>query len=171
MITEITRSTFYDVVPALADILHASVLAGASIGFIEPFDHIDATMFWKGIGAKLAPERRILWVATQGGRIVGTVQLDIDMMPNQPHRAEVAKLMVHPDARGQGHAVALMKTLEQRALDLGKSQITLDTRTGDKAEPLYHKLGYKTAGVVPNFCLDPQTHAMDSTTYMYKILT
>jgi len=171
MITEITRSTFYDVVPALAEILHASVLAGASIGFIEPFEKIDATMFWKGIGAKIAPERRILWVATQDGRVVGTVQLDIDMMPNQPHRAEVAKLMVHPDARGQGHAIALMQTLEQRALDLGKSQITLDTRTGDKAEPLYHKLGYKTAGEVPNFCLDPQTHALDSTTYMYKILT
>ncbi len=171
MITEITRETFDDVLPALTEILHASVRAGASIGFIEPFHPDDAMAFWTGIGAKLAPEQRILWVARQDERVVGTVQLDIDMMPNQPHRCEVAKLMVHPDARGQGHAVALMQTLEQRALDLGKSQITLDTRTGDKAEPLYQKLGYHTAGVIPNFCLDPQTHALDSTTYMYKILT
>ena len=98
------------------------------------------------------------------------VQLDIDTPPNQPHRAEVAKLLVHPDFRRHGFARALMGALETHATAIGRTLITLDTRTGDNAEPLYASLGYRTAGTIPAFCLDPIDGSLHPTTIMYKEL-
>ncbi len=112
----------------------------------------------------------LLLVAWRGERIAGSVQLDYDTPPNQPHRAEVSKLLVHPDFRGQGIARALMAELERHANEIGRGLITLDTRTGDKAEPLYRSIGYKTVGVIPGYCLDPVDDKLDSTTIMYKTL-
>ena len=89
-------------------------------------------------------------------------------MPNQPHRAEVRKLMVHPDFRRQGIAKALMAEIEQHAINLGRTLLTLDTRTGDSAQSLYTSLGYITVGAVPGYCLDPFENHLDSTTIMYK---
>jgi ribosomal protein S18 acetylase RimI-like enzyme len=115
-------------------------------------------------------DTRLLLVARQGNRIAGSVQLDSDTPPNQPHRAEVRKLLVHPDFRRHGLARALMAEVERLAGRLGRSLITLDTRTGDKAEPLYASLGYKTAGIIPGYCLNPFEDRLDSTTVMYKAL-
>jgi hypothetical protein len=98
------------------------------------------------------------------------VQLDYNTPPNQPHRAEVTKLMVHPEARRGGIARALMAALEHRATALGRSLITLDTRTGDMAEPLYTSLGYQTVGVIPGYCRDTIEDRYDPTTIMYKTL-
>lgn len=155
----------------LAEILHASVNAGASVGFIQPFSLNDSRAFWR---AKVFPSvtdgARILLVAEIGAKVAGTVQLDIDLPPNQPHRGEVAKLIVHPDFRGRGIAKRLMAALENRARELGKCLITLDTRTGDTAEPLYGSLGYQVAGVIPGYCRAPEEDRYDSTTYMYKAL-
>jgi len=89
-------------------------------------------------------------------------------MPNQRHRAEVRKLLVHPDARRRGIARALMAAIERRARHLGRSLLTLDTRTGDGAERLYASLGYETAGVIPGFARDTTEDRLDATTIMYK---
>ncbi|MEO1016086.1 MAG: GNAT family N-acetyltransferase [Pseudomonadota bacterium] len=156
----------------LGSLLHACVHDGASIGFILPFTIEDSEAFWR---TKVLPAvrdgARIILVAHSSGRIVGTGQLDYDTPPNQPHRAEISKLMVHPDCRRQGLARALMAELERRAGQLGRSLITFDTRTGDMAEPLYTSLGYETAGVIPRYCLDPFEDRLDSTTVMYKMLS
>ena len=152
-----------------AALLHACVHAGASINFVLPFPLQEAETFWR---AKVLPGlragTRILFAAEADGRLAGSVQLDCDTPPNQPHRAEVSKLMVHPDFRRRGIARALMAALERRAGDLGRSLITLDTRTGDMAEPLYASLGYVTAGTIPGYCRDPFADRLDATTIMYK---
>ena len=152
-------------------LLHACVHHGASIGFILPFSERDAEAFWR---EKVLPAvyrgGRLLLVAEAGGRIAGSVQLDIDTPPNQPHRAEVSKLMVHPDCRRLGLARRLMAELERLAGEKNRSLITLDTRTGDSAEPLYGSMGYQTAGIIPCYCRDTVEDRLDSTTIMYKNL-
>lgn len=155
----------------LAEIVHASVDAGASIGFVQPFSVNDGRAFWqRRIFPTVAAGGRVLLIAETGARVVGTVQLLVDLPPNQPHRGEVEKLVVHPDFRGRGIAKRLMAALENRARDLGKRLLTLDTRTGDTAEPLYGSLGFQVAGVIPGYCRAPEEDRYDSTTYMYKAL-
>jgi len=156
----------------LAELLHASVHAGASINFILPYSEADATRFWTD---KVLPALRggglVLLVARIDGRIAGTVQLDCDTPPNQPHRAELRKLIVHPAFRNRGIARALMAEIEDVAAMRGRSLITLDTRTGDKAEPLYASLGYRAVGVVPGYARDVFEDRWDDCTFMYKTLT
>jgi ribosomal protein S18 acetylase RimI-like enzyme len=155
----------------LGALLHACVHDGASISFVLPFTADDSEAFWsQNVRPGVLDGTRLLLVARKGGRIAGSVQLDYDTPPNQPHRAEVRKLLVHPEFRRQGIAQALMAKLERTASQMGRSLITLDTRTGDKAEPLYASLGYKTAGVIPGYCRDPFEDRLDSTTIMYKVL-
>ncbi len=157
--------------PELADLLHAVVHAGASINFILPFSLAEAEAFWVGKVLPAVEEgTRTLLVIEGGGRIVASVQLSTDTPPNQPHRAEVTKLLTHPDHRRRGHAKALMAELERRALALGRTLITLDTRTGDAAEPLYTSMGYETAGRIPDFCIDTRVPRFDPTTLMYKAI-
>ena len=147
---------------ALGTLLHACVHAGASVNFVLPYSLREAEAFWvekvlPGVGRG----GLVLLVAKQGGELVGTVQLDVETPPNQAHRAEVRKLLVHPDRRRQGLARALMADIEARAAGLGRHLVTLDTRTGDAAEPLYASLGYSTAGIIPNYCLDPMGERFD----------
>lgn len=155
----------------LATLLHACVHAGASIGFIMPCPLDEARAFWS---AKVVPALRAggqdLFVAVADNRVCGTVLLDTDTPANQPHRAEIRKLLVHPGMRRRGIARALMAAAERRATDHRRSLLTLDTRTGDAAEPLYASLGYATVGVIPDYCLDPHAPTLDSTTIMYKRL-
>jgi len=170
-IKEIKGDDFQKYLTDLADVLHETVIDGASVGFIHPFSVEDSRAFWRdSVLPPLLSGGRILWGAWFGERVVGTVQLDIEVFPNQHHRGEVAKLLVLLDFRGRGIAKLLMAELEQRARDLGKSLLTLDTRTGDTAEPLYRGLGYQTAGVIPGYCRAPEEDRYDSTTYMYKAL-
>ena len=155
----------------LGALLHACVHDGASIGFVLPFNANQSEAFWmKSVLPAVQAGTRMLLVAQQEGKIAGSVQLDYDTMPNQPHRAEVRKLLVHPAWRRQGIARALMAELERSAKELSRSLLTLDTRTGDQAEPLYASLGYRTVGVIPGYCLDPLEDRLDSTTVMYKTL-
>jgi len=155
----------------LADVLHAAVHAGASVGFILPHALEDSRRFWQDmIFPSVKTGGRVLLLALAGKRIVGTAQLVIDLLPNQAHRGEVSKLLVHPDFRRQGIARSLMAALETRARELGKTLLTLDTRTGDTAELLYHSLGFQTAGTIPGYCRAPDTDTLDATTYMYKTL-
>ncbi len=158
--------------PALATLLHAAVHAGASINFVMPFAEDDAARFWtdKVMPGVRAGTRTVL-LARAGGTVAGTVQIDRDTPPNQPHRAEIAKLIVHPALRRRGIARTLMAEAEARALAAGRTLLTLDTRTGDMAEPLYASLGFVTVGVIPGYCRDPFEDRLDSTTIMYKRLT
>ena len=155
----------------LSTLLHACVHAGANINFVLPFSMDEAAAFWmKKVLLAMGEGTRVLWIAQEGTRIVGSVQLSTDTPPNQPHRADVTKLMVHPDFRRRGIARALMARLEERAGALKRNLITLDTRTGDSAEPLYASMGYITAGRIPGYCRDTFVDRLDSTTIMYKAL-
>lgn len=164
-------AAFADALPALTEILNACVHAGASVNFVLPHSMEDSRAFWQEkVGPGIAAGRRRLLVARASGRIAGTVQLDDDTPPNQAHRVEVAKLLVHPDFRRRGIARALMIEIEKIAVEMGRHLITLDTRTGDSAEVLYRSLGYEAAGVIPGFALAPDGDRYDATTYMYKRL-
>jgi ribosomal protein S18 acetylase RimI-like enzyme len=161
--------------PELAAILHACVRDGASVGFVLPFEIDQAAAFFRDkVRPGLAAGGRVLLAAElddkRGGKLAGTVQLIHDTPPNQPHRAEVAKLLVHPAARRRGLARALMTRLEAEARARGRSLLTLDTRTGDTAEPLYAGLGFQAAGVIPGYCRDTLSDRMDPTTIMWKAL-
>lgn len=171
IISAFTAREIEDRAGELGELLTACVLDGASVGFILPFAVAEGEAFWLD---KVLPSVRsggaTLLVAEAEGRIAGTVLLDHDTMPNQPHRAEARKLLVHPDFRRRGVARALMAELESLAARLGRSLITLDTRTGDSAEPLYASLGYQVAGIIPGYCRDTREDRLDPTTIMYKAL-
>ncbi len=170
-IREVTAAQLEAELPAFAVLLHDCVEAGASINFVLPFTLAEAEDFWR---RKVLPGLRegglIVLAARQAGRIVGSVQLDHDTPPNQRHRAEVRKLLVHPQFRRRGIARLLMAEIECRAAALGRSLLTLDTRTGDAAEPLYLSLGYQVAGMIPGYCRDTVVARYDPTTIMYKPL-
>jgi ribosomal protein S18 acetylase RimI-like enzyme len=159
-------------VEMLADILRAVVYDGAGVSFVVPFSMDDARAFWTGqvLPGVRAGTRRVL-VARSGGRIVGTVQIDLAVPPNQRHRAEVVKLLVHPSARRQGIARALMVALEAVAQADGRTLLTLDTWTGRAAEKLYQSLGYTTVGVIPRYARGSLTPELEPATFMYKELT
>ena len=155
----------------LAELLVACVHDGASIGFVLPFGSGEAEAFWaKKVLPGVREDTRILLAAEEDGRIVGSVQLNHDTPANQRHRADVNKLLVHPNFRRRGIARSLMAEIERIAGQLGRSLLTLDTRTGDSAEPLYVSIGYAVSGVIPGYCLDVGKTRLDSTTVMYKAL-
>lgn len=158
-------------VGALTVLLRDCVEIGASVGFVLPVSIATLDAFWRD---KIVPEiydrSRFLFAVTDADLIIGTVQLDCGTPLNQPHRAEVAKLLVAPKYRRKGIGRLLMVALESHAKDMGRTLLTLDTRTGDKAEPLYSALGYQVAGIIPGYCLDPSAGGLDSTTIMYKNL-
>lgn len=162
---------FDQALPALAELLHSCVHDGASIGFVLPFSIRESEAFWLArIRPSLAAGRRVVLVAEWDGHIAGSVQLDCDLMPNQTHRADVSKLLVHPSFRRRGIARTLMIELERQALARKLSLLLLDTRSGDSAEPLYRSLGFETAGTVPGFARHPFSGDFDATTYMFKTL-
>lgn len=153
----------------LSDILQSCVNSGAAVGFIQPFSKNDACAFWwNTVLPTVQNKQRILLGAFKADLPIGTVQLVLDLPPNQPKRSEVAKLIVHTNHRKQGVAKLLMQALEDHARQVKKTLITLDTKTGDTAEKMYKSLGFKTAGIIPNFALDPDGQNQHATTYMYK---
>src|SRR6516225_9687469 len=138
----------------LGSVLHACVHTGASVSFVLPFSRDDAKAFWQDqVLPAVHAGRRCVLLARLGCRIVGTVQLDLATPPNQPHRAEVRKLLVHPSVRRRGIARALMLAIEEEAGAAGRDLLTLDTTTGGYAESLYRSLGYTTVGVIPRYSL------------------
>jgi len=157
-------------VHSLADLLHDCVHAGASVSFILPFSRDDAAAFWrdKVLPAVAAGTCRVL-VAQRDERMVGTVQLDLATPPNQPHRGEIKKLLVHPSERRSGIARALMLAIEEQARAAQRTLLTLDTASSG-AEQLYASLGYVRIGVIPHFSLRPDSSEFEGTTVMYKEL-
>ncbi len=157
--------------PELAELLHACVHDGASISFLLPFSMTEAAAFWsEKVCPGVATGTRVLLAAEVDGRLIGSVQLDTDTPPNQPHRGDVCKLMVHPTARRLGVAKTLMRALEVEAQARGRRLLTLDTRSGDRAEPLYRGLGYQVVGMIPDYALNTARDGLHGTTILYKQL-
>lgn len=156
-------------IDAFGELMHACVHGGGSVGYVLPYSREAAADFWRKnvLGAQRAGTRTVL-AAYVAGKLAGSVQLDIDTPPNQPHRAEARKLLVHPDFRRRGIARALMEELERHARAHKRWLVTLDTRTGDAAEPLYLSMGYLVAGKIPEWCRDNFEERYDPTTILYK---
>jgi ribosomal protein S18 acetylase RimI-like enzyme len=139
------------------------------VSYLAPFSLDDARAAFAGFAADAERGGRVVLAAFDGERLVGTVQVVHAVPPNQPHRAEIAKLLVHRDARRRGVAAALMAEAERQALAAGKTLLVLDTVTGDAAERLYEQLGWTRVGVIPNYALYPDGRPC-STTVFYKAL-
>lgn len=153
----------------LTDVLQGCVADGASVGFIDAEDDEVMKRFWQQRIGSLTDGDSELFVARQHGGIVATVIISCSAMPNGRHRAEISKLLVHPQARRQGIARELMQRAEQQARAQGKTLLVLDTRSGDVASDLYLSLGWQVAGSIP-FYAESTAGVLDATTYMYKVL-
>lgn len=159
--------------PALAAVLVDCVDGGASVSFMAPLAPERALAFWREVAEGVARNERALLVAesvdpaTGQAAVLGTVQLITAQPENQPHRADVAKMLVHPRARRQGVAAALLRTVEDLARTLGKRVLVLDTVTGGDAERLYARGGWQRVGVIPDYALMPDGQPC-ATTYFCK---
>ncbi len=160
-----------DCIGALADVLMDCVEGGASVSFMLPISRQTAMEFWTKVAQSVMRDERILLVAENAaGQIVGTVQLVIALPENQPHRADVAKMLVHRRARREGVASRLLDTIDEVARAAGKSLLVLDTVTGGDAARLYERAGWQRAGDVPNYALLPDGR-LCGTTFYYKQLS
>ncbi len=151
---------------ALADVLIDCVAGGASVSFMHPLAPAKALAFWQGVAEGAARGQRGLLVAEDETGIVGTVQLVLDQPENQPHRADLSKMLVHRRARRRGVGDALMIAAEQLGRDCGKSLLVLDTASAD-AERLYTRHGWQRCGTIPDFALLPHG-GLCATTLFYK---
>jgi GNAT superfamily N-acetyltransferase len=153
----------------LADVLVDCVEGGASVSFLSPFSKVDAEAFFRKCIASVEAGERILLAALVDGRVLGTVQIVTAVPPNQPHRGEVAKLLVHRGARGAGVGQRLMEEAERHARAAGKTLLVLDTVTGEAGERLYTRLGWTRVGVIPGYALFPDGRPCDTTVFWKKI--
>jgi GNAT superfamily N-acetyltransferase len=153
----------------LADVLIDCVEGGASVSFMDPLTRERAEGFWRRVADGVHAGQRALVVAEDDQGICGTVQLLLDLPENQPHRADVAKMLVHRRARRQGVGAALMHAAEVTARDCGRTVLVLDTVTGGDAERLYTRLGWQRVGEVPKYALMPRGEFC-STTFFYRDL-
>jgi len=157
-------------IDALADVLIDCVDGGASVSFMSPLSRDKAVAFWQMVaGGVERGERALLVAQTDDGQIVGTVQLVLAQPDNQPHRADVAKMLVHRRARRRGVAQRLMAAADAVARDEGKTVLVLDTVTGGDAERLYERAGWQRVGAVPDYALMPDG-SFCGTTFYYKHL-
>lgn len=155
-------------VEALADVLIDCVEGGASVSFMSPLPRERALAFWRGVADGVARGERVLLIAEDGaGRVVGTVQLVTALPENQPHRADVAKMLVHRSARRRGVAQRLLAAVDIAAREEGRKVLVLDTVTGGDAERLYARSGWRRVGSVPRYALMPDG-AWCATTFFYK---
>jgi GNAT superfamily N-acetyltransferase len=158
-----------DAVGELAAILVHTVKAGASVSFLLPFTHAEGERFFESVAQSAERGERVVIAARVGERLAGTVQLVLAMPPNQPHRAEIAKLLVDPAFRGRGIGRLLMERAEREALARGRNLLVFDTVRGEAGERLYRRMGYVAAGVIPNYALYPDGRLCDTVVF-YKQL-
>lgn len=156
------------IVRALADVLLDAVQSGAGVSFMADLTRDGAEAWWRGVFADATP-RTVILAARDDTGVAGTVQLQPAWPPNQPHRADVAKLMVHRRARGSGIARALMLELERQAREQQFKLLLLDTCKGSSAEKLYASMGWERVGEVPRFAYNPDGSMCD-TVFFYKEL-
>lgn len=156
-------------ISALRDLLIETVASGGSVGFMHPLEPTDAEQFWLNALASAEKGERIILGAFDGDILAGTVSLLFVQAPNQPHRAEIGKLMTSLIYRGQGVATLLMQSAETLALEHGRMHLMLDTASDGGAVSLYERLGFNRAGEVPDFALKPQG-GLTGTVYFWKHL-
>ncbi|MFJ9151058.1 GNAT family N-acetyltransferase [Streptomyces sp. NPDC102270] len=169
IVTRLDEARLSSSVEELAGLLVGTVEGGASIGFLAPMDRAAAVAWWKERVAAVAAGHLAVWAAYDGHRVVGTVSLAFPDKPNSRHRAELVKLMVHRDARGQGLGRRLLDTAEQAARAAGITLLHLDTETDSPAERLYGSAGWTRAGIIPDYAADP-AGVLRPTTLYYKRL-
>jgi GNAT superfamily N-acetyltransferase len=150
---------------SLAAVLVDCVEGGASVSFMSPFSHQDGLTFFRKIAGSVASGDTVLLAATLGGRIVGTVQLGLDTPPNQRHRADVKKMLVHRSARGCGVGAALMSEVEEEARRRGRWLLVLDTVPGESGHRLYTRAGWTQTGIVPDYAMFPDGRLCDTAVF------
>ncbi len=153
----------------LAGVLADCVAGGASVSYLAPFSHEQARAAFEAVAVEVERGRRLLLAAFAEGNLVATVQVILALPPNQPHRGEIAKLLVHRSARKRGIAQLLMERAESEARSEGKTLLVLDTVTGDAAERLYTRLGWTRVGVIPGYALYPDRRPCDTTIFWKAI--
>jgi GNAT superfamily N-acetyltransferase len=153
----------------LAAVLADCVAGGASVSYMAPFSHEQARAAFEGFATEVDAGRRVLLAAFSDGELVGTVQVILAVPPNQPHRGEIAKLLVRRSARRRGVAQLLMEAAEAEARAEGKTLLVLDTVTGDDGERLYARLGWNRVGVIPDYALYPDGRPCDTTVFWKRI--
>lgn len=151
--------------PALAEVLVDCVVNGASVSFMNPYGQADGEAFFRRVADSVAAGDTVLVAAFLGERIIGTAQLGLDMPPNQPHRAEVKKMLVHSDGRRQGIAGSMLRRVEEEALKRGRTLLILDTGS-EEARRVYERGGWSRFGFVPDFALLPDGGFCDTTFYL-----
>ncbi|MEO7713763.1 MAG: GNAT family N-acetyltransferase [Gemmatimonadaceae bacterium] len=157
-------------IEGLADVLIDCVEGGASVSFMHPLPRRRALEFWRRVARGVTAGERALVVAEDAAGVCGTVQLVLDQPENQPHRADLSKMLVHRRARRRGLGVALMRAAEATARECGKTLLVLDTVTGGDAERLYEQLGWVRVGVIPRYALMPQGESCDTTVFYRDLL-
>lgn len=156
-------------VATLSDILIETVAGGGSVSFMHPLDVATAEAFWRGALAAAARGERIVFGAFVDDALVGTVSLLLDLPPNQPHRAEIAKMMTRPSHRGRGVATALMGAAEALAVQRARTLLTLDTAEDEGASDFYEKLGFTHAGTIPDYAFKPRGGLTGTMIYWKRI--
>ncbi len=158
-----TRARISDLCEVLSDCING----GASLGFMLPFEPKDALGYWHEIADAVAKGNIILAVAEVNGQVVGSVQVGLATKPNQPHRGDLMKLLVHRSARGLGLSRKLMEAVEAEAARRGRTLLVLDTATGSEAENIYPRFGWERVGVIPDYAMWPEG-GFCGTTLFYK---
>lgn len=156
-------------IPDLCEVLSDCINGGASLGFMLPFQPQDGETYWSDIAKEVEKGGIILGVAEIDGRVIGTVQIGLASKPNQPHRGELMKLLVHRSGRGLGLSRKLMAVVEEEAARRGRTLLVLDTATGSEAEQIYPRFGWQRVGVIPDYALWPQGGFCDTTIFYKRI--
>lgn len=158
-----------EVVSSLGGLLSATVAAGGSVSFMHPLAPADAEAFWTRALAAAGRGERVILGAWDGEVLAGTVTLLLDCPPNQPHRGEIAKLMVRESHRGRGIARSLMQAAEAAAVDRGRTLLVLDTAEEGGTSGLYEGLGYEWVGLIPDYALKPHGGLTGTLIYFKRI--
>jgi GNAT superfamily N-acetyltransferase len=153
----------------LAAVLADCVEGGASVSFMSPFSHADALVFFRKVAASVALGDTVLLAAKLDGKIVGTVQLGLITPPNQPHRADIKKLLVHRSARGHGVGAALMAQVEEEARRHRRWLLVLDTVPGENGYRLYVRAGWTRTGIIPDYALFPDGRLCDTAVFWKRL--
>ena len=156
-------------IAGLTEVLLDCVAGGASVSFMSPLTRARALAFWRGVAQGVAAGERALLVAEDAQGVCGTVQLILKQPENQPHRADLAKMLVHRRARRHGLGAELMRVAEATARECGKTLLVLDTVTGGEAERIYQRLGWERVGVIPGYALMPMGEPCSTTVYFRKL--
>ena len=159
-----------DARPDLVDLLFDCVQGGASVNFVQPMTREKSEAWWQGALASHARNERLILVAEENGRIDGSVQIVPAGQENQPHRADIAKLLVHRRARRNGLGAALMQAAETEARRIGRPLLTLDTEAGSAGERLYQRLGWTRFGQVPAYATTADGTHRQTCSFFYKLL-